>query len=89
MAYKPTELETHGDAHLKSDHFFDYFEIPPWDTWVSFLESDLEQIVIAYVPASHISNANEGICSSTTNCIRWIETSHPLLKLLDIAENGV
>src|SRR5262249_9402333 len=48
LAYFPDENLSDGAAAVASDGYFDYDNIPPWDTWVVYVAAD--HLLLSWVP---------------------------------------
>lgn len=90
-----------GAAEQETLGFFDINNIPPWDTWVAYLQDEYDanlqdeynadsfdkEYLIAWVPPEFVSLANDGINVNPEQCIMWLsDTSVELAKALR-AEN--
>jgi len=67
LKYAPDENLCDGAAQYSSKGFFDVDNIPPWDTWVCFIEPYL----IGWVPPRLLELANVGIDMNPEQCILW------------------
>jgi hypothetical protein len=92
LVYLPDINLSDGAAEIESDGFFDVFNVPPFDTWVSFFEDttlDLsyQKLLLCYVPARAVHLAEAGIEVNPEECILWLEntpgtTKDSIAKLL-------
>jgi hypothetical protein len=79
MLYFPDENLTDGYAEMVSGGFFDVYNLPPYDTWVSLvLEDDAPRSsagrhLLCYVPAPLIGLADAGIDGNPESCIVWLD----------------
>ena len=70
------EVETHG--------FFDSFNLPPWDTWISYVHEHL----LAWVPSALVELVDGGIQVNAEQCIVWADDGdtpflrHPAVRPL-------
>jgi hypothetical protein len=67
LKYAPNENLCDGAAQYSSKGFFDVDNIPPWDTWICFIEPYL----ISWVPPRLLDIANTGIDANPEQCILW------------------
>jgi hypothetical protein len=83
-----------GAAEQETAGFFDINNVPPWDTWVDYIQDEKPNIdsfdteyLIAWVPPELVSLADEGITVNPEQCILWlVDTSVEVAKALR-AEN--
>lgn len=61
LRYRPTPPHSGGDARIASDGYFDDRDTPPWDTWVSYVETGEESYLIAWVPPAALALATAGL----------------------------
>jgi hypothetical protein len=79
LVYFPDADLCDGAAEVESGGFFDVFNAPPWDTWVTFAEDDLRppdsctRYLVAYVPPVFLDACAAGIAVNPEACIKWIE----------------
>lgn len=66
----PAENVADGASQVGSLGFFDENDIPPWDTWVAFVDGDL----LSWVPESLIGLAQDGIDANPVQCIWWADS---------------
>lgn len=92
MVYFPDANLVDGAAMPASDAFFDEYNIPPWDTWISFFDDkklnqqSYSRYLLAYVPAELIDHAARGIRVNPEECIAWL--SDAPLKLCERIANS-
>lgn len=72
LVYFPDEQLACGAAEVATDGFFDVFNTPPWDTWVSWFNED-GGYLLCWVPGPLVERVDEGIDVNPEECIRWIE----------------
>jgi hypothetical protein len=63
----PADTLSDGAARYSSKGFFDIDNVPPWDTWVWFVE----KYVVSWVPPQLIELANAGVEVNPEQCIFW------------------
>jgi hypothetical protein len=68
LQYSPDENLCDGAAQYSSKGFFDVDNVPPWDTWVCFVESYL----VSWVPPQLMELASIGIQVNPEQCILWV-----------------
>ncbi len=88
LAYFPDSDLCDGAAEAASQGFFNVFNMPGWDTWVTYLEdpthpsdrrSDYAKYLIAYIPCDLIAVANSGVIVNPEECIAWLSDTTTLL----------
>jgi hypothetical protein len=67
-----------GAAFYASDRFFDWDNIPPWDTWFAYLpEQFLHEIpsgiLLSWIPREFLPLVEEGIYVNPESCIFWLD----------------
>jgi len=80
MLHFPDENLTDGAAEVESHGFFDVFNLPPVDTWVSFFTEQprprsSRRYLLCYVPGWAIERADAGIEVNPEECIAWLDRS--------------
>lgn len=86
MVYFPDATLTDGVAELESQGFFDGFNIPPWDTWVSYFDDQLprthgySRYLLAYVPQPLLMDAERGMVTNVEACIQWLADADVKLR---------
>jgi hypothetical protein len=74
LMFAPDDSLSDGAAEVNTNGFFDFDNIPPWDTWVAYLyESELLNYFVSWIPAQLIELADTGIEVNPEACIRWLE----------------
>jgi hypothetical protein len=86
LAFYPQVTIFDGWAAIESNGFFDPANVPPWDTWIFFIDDFL----ISFVPQRFINNVESGLITNAEECILWLrEVSHSFvleLKNLKLVE---
>lgn len=89
LIYFPNVDLACGAAEQETAGFFDVNNVPPWDTWVAYLQDEYNtgsfdtEYLIAWVPSEFVSIANAGIEVNPEQCIMWLsDTSVELAKSL-------
>lgn len=94
LVYFPNNDLACGAAEQETAGFFDINNVPPWDTWVAYVQDEQPNIdsfdteyLIAWVPPEFVGLASEGISVNPEQCILWLsDTSVELASTLR-AEN--
>jgi hypothetical protein len=78
LVYFPDADLCDGAAEAESRGFFDVHNCPPWDTWIAFCEVPEEDrsfrnVVVAWVPAILVADAERGVYVNPEQCIQWLE----------------
>ena len=92
LLYDPYENLAEGVEEVFSNGFFDLEAVPPWDTWLCFIEADTvrkgrwqwySKWLVCWVPEQFVELAHEGLGTSSTGCILWAdELDNSLLRQL-------
>lgn len=53
--------------------FFDKYDAPPWDTWITVRADGKREYLVSWVPPMFFELAEIGIKVSSTSCVRWLE----------------
>jgi len=69
-----TESIPDGVVSNMSKGFYDEDDLPPWDTWIYYLDAGKEYL-ISWVPPEWIQLANVGVEIHFLDCMRWEEMS--------------
>ena len=76
-----TESIPDGHVSAASRGFYDEDDLPPWDTWLYYIQPDKEIIVrsyqpeylVSWVPKTWIELATIGVKEHFLDCMRWAE----------------
>jgi hypothetical protein len=68
LLYSPEENVADGASQHASAGFFDVYDTPPWDTWVSYSDGTL----LSWVPPQLVGMVQRGIDVNPVDCIRWL-----------------
>jgi hypothetical protein len=86
LVYFPNDDLSCGAAEDETDGFFDVNNVPPWDTWVTYIqdarhdEYDSEYLV-AWIPREFVELADGGVNVNPEQCIQWLTDTR--LELAD------
>jgi hypothetical protein len=86
LAFFPDASLSDGAAEQATNGFFDAFNIPAWDTWVSYFEDHAKpdasygQYLVAYIPTNLVPVVQAGINVNPEECIVWLSDSQTLLS---------
>lgn len=72
--------EASGASELASAGYFDWLDLPPWDTWVAWVTDyrpahDHNGFILAFVPRSCISVVQLGIAANPVECVFWLDAA--------------
>ena len=67
LLFVPSETLFDGAAQQSSNGFFDVNNVPPWDTWVDFVD----RAIVCWVPTVLVDAVQMGIDVNPEECIRW------------------
>jgi hypothetical protein len=78
LAYEIDANLQDGAAFYASDRFFDWDNIPAWDTWFAylpehFLHENSSGILLSWIPREFLPNVEEGIYVNPESCIFWLD----------------
>ena len=76
-----TESIPDGHVSAASQGFYDEDDLPPWDTWLYYIEPDKEieglayqpEYLVSWVPRAWIDLAQIGVKEHFLDCMRWGE----------------
>jgi len=91
LVYFPDEELSDGAAEAETAGFFDAYNAPPWDTWVSLLGDENDPSgphLVSWVPPSFLELATAGIEVNPEECIRWVEDTDVPLRT-QLRERGL
>ena len=75
-----------GAAQAESNGFFDLYNTPPWDTWVSYFEDvpngpgSYDCYLLAYVPRQLLPLAAGALLVNPEECILWLSDADVKLR---------
>lgn len=69
LAYRPQDNLFDGAAQVASSKFFDVNNVPPWDTWIKFVDG----VLFAWIPAEAEALVQSGIDANPEVCIWWAD----------------
>ena len=74
LLYAPDDTLSDGAAGVNTDGFFDFDNVPPWDTWVAYLyESEKLQYLVSWIPPQLVELAHGGLDVNPEACILWLD----------------
>jgi hypothetical protein len=59
-----------GASDYATQGFFDLYDIPPWDTWILYID----HVLISWVPLHFVTRVQRGIDVNIVQCLRWAKT---------------
>jgi len=81
LDFMPDQNMTDGMAEEDSYGFFDVTNVPPWDTWVAYVEESPScNYLVCWVPRRLIGVATAGINVNAEGCIAWLDDTNFLLR---------
>ena len=69
LVYWPDEQGTE-EVH-SNQGFFDYFNAPPWDTWLHY--EPVHHFLVSWVPLRLVKTAVDGIARTHIECHAWLD----------------
>jgi hypothetical protein len=72
LLFHPHETLCDGAAHTITKGYFDFWNIPPWDTWFGYeRSSDGRDVLYSYVPSEFLELAEQGVLANPERCLQW------------------
>jgi hypothetical protein len=80
LLFYPELSLSDGAAAEETDGFFDYENVPPWDSWVGLFReegADPSEVdyLISWVPRDFVQSVDRGINVNPEECIVWLADS--------------
>ncbi len=79
LFYAPDEQFADGLAEGETGGFFDVNNVPPWDTWVDYVQENdtscsgvLRAYIICWIPPALLDTADRGISVNPEGSIGWV-----------------
>jgi hypothetical protein len=70
LLFYPEETLCDGAAHVSSSGYFDYSNIPPWDTWFLYEKTpDGRGVLYSWVPKEFETLARKGVDVNPEECL--------------------
>ncbi|WP_315796669.1 hypothetical protein [Bradyrhizobium sp. SZCCHNRI3043] len=80
LAFFPDGSLDCGVAASETDGFFTDGNVPPWDTWVAYLQEDHEaSYILAWVPRPMVHMVDAGLRLIPEQCVEWVDERRPYL----------
>ena len=82
LVFDPGQSLSDGAAAAETDFLFDNANVPPWDTWLLFVEeaprapgrwSELDSYLLCWIPAELVELADRAIAVNPEECLRWAD----------------
>ncbi|MFP2959663.1 hypothetical protein ACLEPN_17935 [Myxococcus sp. 1LA] len=79
LAFFPDETLSDGAAEASSQGYFDWANVPPWDTWVGMFSDENphnrfdREYVIAWVAPMFVELVDAGLQVNPEECIQWLK----------------
>jgi len=70
IRYRPTPPHSRGEARRASDGYFDARDVPPWDTWVCYVETGTDSYLVAWVPPTALTQVTRGL-EASPGALSW------------------
>jgi hypothetical protein len=70
LIYYPAENVSDGASKYASKGFYDPFDAPPWDLWISYDSGEL----LCWVPTDLVALAQDGMDANLVDCIKWADS---------------
>lgn len=77
LVYFPDDDLACGAAEDETYGFFDVNNVPPWDTWVTYIQNAYNgeyntEYLVAWIPREFVKLANRGVNVNPEQCIQWL-----------------
>lgn len=84
LAFFPDESLACGVANSETQGFFTDDNVPPWDTWMVYLqEGGQTNYLVSWVPRSLVEMVDGGVRDIPEECVGWVDERCPhLIKAL-------
>jgi hypothetical protein len=79
LLYWPEESLADGAASQSSNGFFDDWNMPPWDTWISLTKVSGGTALVSWVPSDFVGLVSDGVWANPEECIQWLRMDHQKL----------
>lgn len=73
LAFFPDETCCCGGSTVETNGYFDYDNVPPWDTWVRFTIQERGPMLVAWVPEEWIKLVERGIWANPEKSLEWFD----------------
>lgn len=74
LLYFPAPSHSGGKARAASDGYFDERDVPPWDTWVAYVEEASRSYLAVWVPPEGLASVTAAL-RVTGASLRWLDGS--------------
>ena len=75
LLYLPRQSASSGLAHDASEEYFDGRDIPPWDTWVAWVEEEEREYLVCWAPPEAMKLVVAGMAVAPDS-LAWLDSSH-------------
>ena len=75
LVYEPASNLFDGLGQSESAGYLDFYDCPPWDTWIGLITQKNTEFLLCWVPAKAVSLVNDGIDVICSDCISWLDDS--------------
>jgi hypothetical protein len=90
IACRPDLNLSEGAMLVATAGYFDYEELPPYDTWVGFVfEPNFMSFLISWVPDAYIHVVAEGLAVSSTECAIWLDDLKPISQHAQLVQDAL
>jgi len=86
LIHLPRHATSGGAAREASHGYFDDRDLPPWDTWVAWIEEQHREYLICWVPPEAMSTAAAGMAMATESLAWLVSSENPVLAKLKRAD---
>lgn len=104
LLYDPDRNTYDSGALVESYGYFDWDNLPPWDTWVSYLRDEAREraarkdsepggsflgYLVSWVPSPLVEQADAGVRGNADGCLMWArDLDSPLARKLAAIEES-
>jgi hypothetical protein len=82
LIYLPRHANSGGGAREASEGYFDSRDLPPWDTWVSWVEEERREYLVCWVPPDAVTVVTAGIGAATASLAWLVSSENPIIGRL-------
>jgi hypothetical protein len=86
LIYLPRHPDSGGGAREASHGYLDSRDLPPWDTWVSWIEEQHREYLICWVPSEAMTAVAAGMAVATESLAWLVSSENPILGRLKRAD---
>lgn len=82
LIYLPRGQASGGAAQAASEGYFDARDLPPWDTWVAWVQEESREYLVCWVPLEGVPLAAAGIAAAPGSLAWLVSSENPITPRL-------